>query len=351
MSKIHDALKKAQLDRSALPQEPKPSIAGPMPEAEGDITGPAAASQPQKQGPATIEPESPEIRNEPPLVLGSAAPVLLPTELTKKETVRGKSLDELLRQEELDSHCTKVTWHLDPNRIVFCDGNSAALGAEQFRTLRARLLRIRDHQTIRVIQVTSAVSAEGKTFVASNLAQALARQDSRRVLLIDGDLRNPGLHLPIGAPLALGLSDYLRGEAKELQIVQHGQEGGLYFISAGNSVSNPSELLSNGSMKVLLERLAPLFDWVIFDSPPCLPVADAGLISAVCDGVLLVVRAASTPSELSQKARQELQGRNVIGVVLNAVDKAETYQAYYGYGHKNYNRGYGESKESGEVRA
>jgi Mrp family chromosome partitioning ATPase len=87
----------------------------------------------------------------------------------------------------------------------------------------------------------------------------------------------------------------------------------------------------------LLERITPVFDWVILDSPPCIPVADASILADICDGVLLIVRAASTPSAVAEKARQELQGQNIVGVVLNAVDEAGMYgSAYYGgYGYGN----------------
>jgi Mrp family chromosome partitioning ATPase len=86
-------------------------------------------------------------------------------------------------------------------------------------------------------------------------------------------------------------------------------------------------------MQKLLERLEPLFDWIIIDSPPCLPVADAGVLAGLCDGVLLIVRAKYTPSAMAQKARKELQKRNVIGVVLNAVEKESVYQSYHSYGY------------------
>ena len=91
----------------------------------------------------------------------------------------------------------------------------------------------------------------------------------------------------------------------------------------------------------LLDRLAPLFDWVIIDSPPCLPVSDANVLASLCDGVLLVLRAKSTPSAAAEKARKELQKRKVIGVVMNAVEEADTYGGYdaYGYGNKNNGKG------------
>ena len=127
--------------------------------------------------------------------------------------------------------------------------------------------------------------------MTSNLAQAIVRQPDRRALIIDADLRRPRLHVPFDAPLAPGLSDYLRGEADEAAVIQQGQEGNLCLIPGGAEVTNPSELLSNGRLKKLLDRLTPVFDWIILDSPPCVPVADASILADLCDGVLLVVRA------------------------------------------------------------
>jgi Mrp family chromosome partitioning ATPase len=84
-------------------------------------------------------------------------------------------------------------------------------------------------------------------------------------------------------------------------------------------------------LKTLLERVAPLFDWVFLDSPPCVPVADASVIADLCDGVLLVIRAGFTPSTSAQRAAQDLKNKNVVGVVLNTVEKnALAYGSYYG---------------------
>jgi capsular exopolysaccharide synthesis family protein len=183
--------------------------------------------------------------------------------------------------------------------------------------------------------VASSVPAEGKTFVTNNLAQAIVRQPDRRCLIIDADLRCSRLHVPLGAPPSPGLTDYLLGDADEVTVIQHGHEGNLCFIPGGKEVANPSELLLNGRLKTLLERVTPIFDWVILDSPPLLPVADASLLADHVDGVILVVRAASTPTGAAERACQELQGRNVIGVVLNAVEQSQTYGSYYyaGYGY------------------
>jgi protein-tyrosine kinase len=239
---------------------------------------------------------------------------------------------QYLRFDDLLKQCAEPVWQPDANTIVFSERHSPHEGAEQFRTLRTRLYQMRDLSPVKRVLVTSAIAGEGKTFVATNLAQAIARERDRKVLLVDGDLRSARLHLPLGASLSPGLSEYLRDEATEAEIIQHGQEGNLCFIAAGNGAgSNASELLSNGRLQKLLDRIAPLFDWVVVDSPPCLPVADASVLAGFVDGVLLVVRSKSTPSAMAQRARQELRKSNVIGVVLNAVEEGGTYGAYYSY--------------------
>ncbi len=241
---------------------------------------------------------------------------------------------DYLQFDDLKARCAHPHWHPDPKENVFINSDSSSHGAEQFRTLRSRLYQLRGNQPLRTILITSSLPAEGKTFLANNLAQAIVRQPDCRALLIDADLRCSRLHVPLGAPAAPGLTDYLRGEADEMAVIQHGQEGNLCLISGGNEVADPSELLSNGRLKILLDRVKLAFDWVIVDSPPCLPVADASGLADLCDGVLVVVRAGSTPAEAAQRTCQEMQSKNVVGVVLNAVEKEHSYSNYYGnYGY------------------
>ena len=237
-----------------------------------------------------------------------------------------------LELDDLRKRCSYPEWSLDPAVDVFSDPGLSALCAEQFRTLRSRLCQLRGNRPVRTILITSAVAGEGKTFVAFNLAQAIVRQPDQRVLIIDADLRCSRLHGIFGAPNALGLSDYLGGRADELAIIQSGHEGNLYLIPGGTRIANPSELLANGRFKRLIERVAPLFDWIIVDSTPCLPVTDANIAANSCDGLLLVVKAYSTPAEIAQRARQELQDRNVLGVVFNSVQESiVSYGSYYNY--------------------
>lgn len=240
---------------------------------------------------------------------------------------------QFLRFEDLLKSCTAPVWVHDPKTIVFCGAHARLACTEQFRTLRSRLYQLRETIPLKKILITSALAEEGKTFVATNLAQAIAQEKERKVLLIDADLRSPALHKPLGASATPGLADYLRGQASEAEVIQHGQPGNLCFIPAGTSASDTSELLSNGGLEKLLDRLAPLFDWVIIDSPPCLPVSDASILAGMTDGVMMVLRARSTSSAAAAKARKELQQRRLLGVVMNAVEELETYGSYYGYGH------------------
>ena len=300
MSRIHEALKKAELERAAaqnggaggVPPDPQAIVQN----GSGNGKTSTAARESKPAGPA--EPGSPF------------------------------RFDELQSRRRPDSF-----WNPDSGSDVFSPVHGGN-GAEQFRTLRSRLYQLRSSQPLHTLLVTSSVAGEGKTFVTSNLVRAIVRQAERRVLVIDADLRCSRLHTVLGAPASPGLSDYLRGGTDEPSVIQHGGAGNLCFIPSGSRVSEPSELLSNGRFKTLLERVGPAFDWVIIDSPPCLPVADSGMIAEWCDGILLVVRAGFTPSPVVQKSRQELKGRNVVGVVLNAVaHDAQGYGSYYSAGY------------------
>jgi protein-tyrosine kinase len=236
-----------------------------------------------------------------------------------------------LRLDELRKRCPKPGWKLNPDYAVFSNRQSFDRCAEQFRTLRSRLYRLREKRLIRTLLITSSFAGEGKSFVALNFAQAIVRQHERRALLIDADLRASRLHVRMGAPSAPGLSDYLAGEADEFSIIQADTKEDLFFIPAGRSVSNPAELLANNRLKSLLGRMAPVFEWIIVDAPPVLPVSDATVLAGMCDGVLFVVRAGVTPFDLAQTACQEFRENNLLGAVLIGADEEAMYGTYSYY--------------------
>jgi protein-tyrosine kinase len=111
----------------------------------------------------------------------------------------------------------------------------------------------------------------------------------------------------------------------------------LFFIPSGRTIGNPAELVANGRMKFLLNRVEPLFDWIIIDSPPAVPVSDAALLANYCDGVLMVVRSNATPYDAARKARQEFRDKHLVGVVLNGISTESSYTQYYyaAYGRSN----------------
>ena len=236
-----------------------------------------------------------------------------------------------VRFEQLLKCCAHPKWTLDPRMSVFGGTDSKKIGAEPFRTLRSRLSQIADTRVLKRVVITSSVPAEGKTFVAANLAQSIVRQPDRRVLLIDADLRASRLHLALGAPSTPGLTDYLRGEADEYAIIQSGPDENLCFIPGGNEVSNPSELLLGERMRHLLDVVTPMFDFVILDSPPATPVHDPSVLADLCDGVLFVVRAGVTDFEVAEKAVAEFREKNLLGIVLNAAERKAAYGQYYNH--------------------
>ena len=236
-----------------------------------------------------------------------------------------------LRLDELRQRCARPGWKLNPDYAIFFGGHPSERCAEQFRTLRSRLYRLREKKPIRTLLITSASPGEGKSFVALNLAQAIARQHERRALLIDADLRASRLHVRMGAPSSPGLSDYLAGEVDEFSIIQADAKEDLFFLPAGRSVSNPAELLANNRLKGLLERMAPVFEWIIVDAPPVLPVSDASVLAGMCDGVIFVIRAGTTAFDLAQTACQEFRENNLLGAVLNGADEEAMYGAYSYY--------------------
>ncbi len=212
---------------------------------------------------------------------------------------------------------------------------------EQFRGLRSQIYQFRDKAPLKTILVSSGMPSEGKTFVAANLAISLARNNNNTVLLIDADLRKPALHEILGAPNTPGLKEYLAGTAEMNDILQRNQaprtvDADLLhnipeftFIPAGTGGDNSSELIANHRIEELIAALSPLFDWILIDSPPALVFADATDMSRAADAVLLVARGATTPFDVAQRAQAAFSNSRILGFVLNAVKNAPRNTSYY----------------------
>ncbi len=216
--------------------------------------------------------------------------------------------------------------------------------SEAFRALRTALLLSQADHPPQVILVTSALPREGKTTAAANLAVTLA-QLGDRTLLIDADLRKPGIGrlLNLAGGKYAGLSSYLAGVSSlELVTIQHPVIPNLSAIPTGPLPPNPADLLSSHKLADAIAELREKFKFIVIDSPPIMAATDAVILSVKADGVLLVVRSGETPKEAFMRTRDLLLSVkcHILGVVLNAVDpNAPDY--YYSYRYYPYSQGYG----------
>jgi capsular exopolysaccharide synthesis family protein len=198
---------------------------------------------------------------------------------------------------------------------------------EQFRRLAATLFHARRDGRLKVIMVTSAVPGEGKTLTALNLALVLAGSYKRSVLLLDADLRRPRLSEAAGLTVAPGLAEALKADDDRkvslMQMTEH-----LTLLPAGQPDPEPLSGLTSSRMQQLLEEAAERFDWVIIDTPPVTAATDAGLLGAMVDGTVLVVRASHTTYPAVRQTVETLGRDRIVGVVLNGVE--QTAMTSYG---------------------
>jgi polysaccharide biosynthesis transport protein len=224
--------------------------------------------------------------------------------------------------------------------------------SEAFRALRTSLLLSQAEHPPQVILVTSALPREGKTTAAVNLAVTLA-QLGDRTLLMDSDLRKPGvrraMNLTIGKEL--GLSSFLAGVCTlDEAILPHPTISNLSALTTGPVPPSPADLLSSHRMHEAIAEARRRFKFIVIDSPPIMAATDAVILSALTDGVLLVVRSGETPKEAFTRSRDLLAAvkSRLLGVVLNAVDSSAP-DYYYSYRYYPYAYGYGYGEDVGKA--
>ena len=238
-----------------------------------------------------------------------------------------------------------------PTLITYARPQSEA--AEAYRALRTSILLSSFGAPPKVILVTSAMPQEGKTTVSANSALVLAQRGSR-VLLVDADLRRPAVGKLFGIRSRGGLSTLISGSDKVDDVVLPCPEvPTLWILPAGPIPPQPAELLGSSVMKDLIAHWRDSYDHVIIDTPPCLSVTDAVLLSPEADRVILVARSGQTTKAGLRRACDVLQQVNarVMGVVLNALNRrsGEGYYYQYGYGGRYANHYY--SDESAEDKS
>jgi capsular exopolysaccharide synthesis family protein len=216
-------------------------------------------------------------------------------------------------------------------RLVLDQGVASRAALEAYRGLRTRLMRAQAKTGLKSIAITSSLPGEGKTLTTMNLGLCYAQLPQQRVLVIDADLRTCGLTSMLDHPSTPGLAEVLAGDVSPDEAIVATNQKNLFVLPAGTVLSSPPELFTGTHWQEFMARCSELFKVILIDTPPILPLADFELISAACDGVVMVVRAHHGQRETLQKTAGALDPKKLLGVVFNATDV--TGKDYYGYGY------------------
>lgn len=204
--------------------------------------------------------------------------------------------------------------------------------SEAYRGIRTSIEFSNLDKELKIINVTSSKQNEGKTTVISNLAVTFAGLD-KKVLIIDGDLRNPSVHRAFGKSNIHGLTDILVSNKNMVECIHKTETDNLQILACGQIPPNPSEILASKKMKCFVESLREYYDYIFIDAPPIGVVTDAGIISTYCDGTILVVGSSEADVEMVKIAKDRLDkvGANIIGTILNKYEATGGAYDYYHY--------------------
>jgi succinoglycan biosynthesis transport protein ExoP len=204
--------------------------------------------------------------------------------------------------------------------------------SDSIDSTRTMLLREADRETLKLVMITSALPSEGKTTLSSHLATSLVRA-GRNVLLIDCDLRWPGIHSVFDIPLTPGLSEHLQGEADLDEVICPSSQKGLWILPAGEANEKVYQILAQGGIENIFQQAKQEFDFVIVDSSPILLVTDTLMIAQHADAVLFSIRRDVSQGTKVAAAmdRMERLGISVLGSVVIGLEKEEYGSAYSYY--------------------
>ena len=332
MTRLADALQRANSLNDTAPASAVPVPAAAVPAARVPVPAPAA---PALRVPLPATKASAFRVPVPAAAVIEAQPVEASAGRTETSAVEvgGTSLIARPTRDVLTG------WRTDPElvgKIVGTEGFSGA-AQEQYRKLAAILHHAQVERGLKVIMTSSALPGEGKSLTAVNLALTLSESYHRRVLLIDADLRRPTVQRIFGIPPITGLNEGLKAsEDKPMALTPVSER--LFVLPAGRPEADPMSGLTSERMRRLITQAASSFEWVIVDSPPVGLLPDASLLSAFVDGVLLVVRAGKAPFSLVKRTVDSITHERILGVVMNAIDLAHDrnaggYYEYYGAGY------------------
>lgn len=231
-----------------------------------------------------------------------------------------------------DAPSLSISPNLADHLVALLDEHT--LPAEKFRMLANRVASVRLSRELRIVHVTSSVMGEGKSLVSANLAVTLARRrPDQKVLLLEGDLRKPSLARVFGTNSIPGLGEWWENGLREGIPPVYRLDGLHLWLLPAGITERPADIMQSPRLPQILADLTKLFDWVVIDSPPLLPVADGGIWARLADGTILVVRAGVPQARAIRKGLESLDNARLIGVVLNDAadrERVQYYNQYYG---------------------
>ena len=338
MSKFFKALENAERERHAsdgadgVEAAPKAEVATPAPPAPAPVAKPVPTpvakpvSTPEAKPVPTApvaEPPAPPV--EPPAPAAPRTPRVRPEPVTARPPAYGAPLARELGG--MPSHRRAFTGILEPATAAEpgqIDDHlvsllqPTSLAAEQYRTVRLHIETLHRERGLKLIAISSPSRGDGKTLSAINLAGALAQAPDAKVVLVEVDVRHPGVGQYLGLSAARGLSSFLLDQSTAVESVIERPSGvGFAVVVAGPASSMPYELLKSPRLTALFAALRERFDYVVVDTPPVLPFPDVGILRDVVDGFLLVVRANRTPREMVRDSVATIGQPRVLGVVFN----------------------------------
>jgi capsular exopolysaccharide synthesis family protein len=189
--------------------------------------------------------------------------------------------------------------------------------SEQFRLLAMRLQQLQQSRALKSVLLTSSVAEEGKSLLTLNLAMSLAQGGQQKILVIDADLRKPGACRTLKVDDRPGLREWYQTNRPVTDFICRIAGVNVWALPAGLTSVDPLELLKSPRMPGLLTSMNRAFDWVLIDSAPLLPIADAEIISRISDGTIIVVRRDKSPKTALKQALERVAPSKMIGFLLN----------------------------------
>jgi protein-tyrosine kinase len=230
-----------------------------------------------------------------------------------------------------DSPARPVKFHPALEGKLVVGENVSPAAVEQYRRLATMLHDHHVQSGLKTLMVSSSLPEEGKTLTIVNLALTLCNSFRERVLLIDADLRLPSIHAVFGIPNTTGLADSTRAGAGAIPLVEVAP--GLSVLTAGKPEASPLAPLASLRAREVVRDAAAHFDWVLLDTPPVGLLPDARLVSSLCEGILFVIAAGTTPYPIVKRCIAELGAERIVGVVLNRVEREALHTNGYDGGY------------------